>query len=321
MASKPASGKAKKPLVGSPLGVLRDLVGWTREECARHAGTSVASVQNYERGFAPLPRELALALEGACGVNAADLLEQNTRWLESEGKVRCQELRSMGGRPYSRETFAKYRVLEITEKIKAGAIEDVQRRCRLVLGPLASRPHLFRTAYRKLVQTLGELRDRMEISDADMAEFAAEGADVEEFESTLAKVAAEPDIAASPRWMAAKVVERFKPSAKVRVRLESFPFWPFSLPPIPETGGEMVFDMQLSRRHVWRITLPDSTQIVLPVDKFDGSGLVRKRGKSPEEPGTPALPASEGHSEGTWHRKGSGPEAPKTPKRKTSRRK
>jgi hypothetical protein len=281
----------------------------------------VASIQNYERGFAPLPRELALALESACGVNAADLLEQNARWLDSGGKVRCKKLLNMGGRPYTKETFAKYRGLEITEKIQAGAIEDVQRRSRLVLGPLASKPHLFRIAYRKMVQTLEELRARMEISDADMAEFAAEGAEVEESDWTLAKVAAEPDIAASPRWMAAKVMARFKPAAKVRVRLESFPFWPFSLPPIPETGGEMVFDMQLSRRHVWRITLPDNTQIVLPVDKFDGSGLVRKTGKSPVEPELAAAPpAVEGHTEATWHRKGSGPEAPSKPKRKSPRR-
>jgi transcriptional regulator with XRE-family HTH domain len=322
MTSKSSSSKPKKPLAGSPLGMLRDLVGWTREECARHTGTSVASVQNYERGFAPLPRDLALALESACGVNAADLLEQNARWLQAKGQAGCKELLNMGGRHYSKETFANYRGLGITEKIKDGAIEDVQRRSRLVLGPLASKPHLFRIAYRKMVQTLEELRARMEISDADMAEFAAEGAEVQEFDWTLAKVAAEPDIAASPRWMAAKAMARFKPSDKVRVRRESFPFWPFSLPPIPETGGEMVFDMQLSRRHVWRITLPDSTQIVLPVDKFDGSGLVRKTGKLPEEPGTPSLPAIEGHTEATWHRKGSGPETlPKPKRKKTPRRK
>jgi transcriptional regulator with XRE-family HTH domain len=323
MPSKSSSAKPKKPLAGSPLGVLRDLVGWTREECARHAGTSVASVQNYERGFAPLPRELALALEGACGVNAADLLEQNTRWLESGGKVRCKGILSMGALPYSRETFTKYRKKTITETVRDSAVEDVQRRCRLVLGPLASKPHLFRTAYRKLVQTLEELRARMEISEPEMAEFASQGAEVHEFEWTLGEVASEADIAASPRWMAAKVLERFRTLDKVRVRQEIFPFWPISLPDQPESGREMVPDWQLCRRIVWRIALPDHSHIVLPVDKFEAAGLVRKVGKPVEAPNPAAAlpPALEGHSEGTWHRKGSGPKATKTPKRKSPRRK
>lgn len=321
MASKTETGKPREALAGSPLQKLRTLTGWTREECARHTGTSVASLQNYERGFAPLPRELALALEGACGVNAADLLEQNRQWLKCRGKVPCKRLLSMGAHPYTEETFSKYCSMGITEKIQNGAIEDVQRRCRLVLGPLASKPHLFRTAYRKLVQTLEELRSRMEISEAEMAEFAALEAKIHEFEWTLAKVAAEPDIAESPRWMAAKVLERFDAREKVRVRQEIFPFWPIKLPNIPEYGGEMVPDMQLTLRHVWRITLPDNKQIVLPVDKFDGSGLVRKTG-NPVDSQLPAVeqPALEGHSGGTWHRKGSGPDAPKKPKKKTTRR-
>ena len=314
MDTKPTAKKSKASLDSSPLQLLRSLLGWTREECSRHTGSSVASLQNYERGFAPLPKELALALESVCGVNSADFLEKSRVWLESGGVEKCKQLTSMGGRPYTAETFANYQKVSITETVRDSAIEDVQRRCRLILGPLSAKPHLFRTAYRKLAQTLEELRARMEISEADMADFASQGAEVAEFEWTLGEVAAEPDISESPRWVAAKVMERFGILEKARVRQEKFSFWPITLPDILDSGKEMVPDCQLGQRIVWRITLPDKSQIVLPVDKFETSGLVRTVGNTLATPPLAAgHPTGEAHSQVTRFRKGRGPEKPPKP--------
>lgn len=274
MASKSSSPKAKRPLSGSPLQKFRALAGWTREECAKHCGTSVASLQNYERGFAPLPRELALALETAGGVSAKHLLEQNKLWLESGGRHSTAELMSMGGFPYRKDTFEKYRSKEINGETLKKSTLDIHTRCRLLLGALTSKPHLFRIAYRKLVQTLEDLRRSSGLSEADLAEFASQGATVEELEWTIGELASESEIAESPRWISEKITERFGILELAKIRKETFDFWPNGSRFLFGEKGSMAPDFELAKRSVWRITLPDGTLLVIPVDNLQASGLV-----------------------------------------------
>ena len=321
MASKTTSTKSKKDLSGSPLQKLRSLTGWTREECARHCGTSVASIQNYERAFAPLPFELALALETACGVSAEHLHRQHADWLKSGGNDCGEKPMSMGGFEYKEDTFQKYRSKGITEDDRDKTTVDIHTRTRLLLGALAAKPHLFRIAYRKLVQTLEELRRSTGISEAELVDFASQGAEVEEMEWTFGELAGDEEIAQSTRWISGKFTERFGILEKVKIRKETFPFWPDGMRFHLSTGEAMAPDFEITKRTVWRITLPDATLLVIPVDNYQASGLLtntKPEGVLQPVRYSPAL--QEVHSQSTRYLKGSGPDDPKKPEAKRARR-
>jgi len=321
MASKPTSTKSKKDLAGSPLQKLRSLTGWTREECARHCGTSVASIQNYERGFAPLPLDLALALETACGVSAAHLHRQQEIWLRSGGKDSSEKPMSMGGFEYKEDSFEKYRNKVITEDDRGRTTLDIHTRSRLLLGALAAKPHLFRIAYRKLVQTLDDLRRSTGISEAELVDFASQGAEVEELIWTIGELAADGEISQSPRWISGKFAEKFGILTEVKIRKETFPFWPDGMRFHLNTGETMAPDFEITNRSVWRITMPDGTLLVIPVDNFQASGLLtntKPDGVLRPVQYSPAL--QEIHSQSARYLKGSGPEETKKPETKRARR-
>ena len=321
MASKPTSTKNKKDLAGSPLQRLRSLTGWTREVCARHCRTSVASIQNYERGFAPLPLELALALETACGVSAAHLHRQHALWLNSGGKDSGEKPMSMGGFEYKGDSFEKYCNKVITEDDRGRTTLDIHTRSRLLLGALASKPHLFRIAYRKLVQTLDDLRRSTGISEAELVDFASQGAEVEELVWTIGELAADEEISQAPRWISGNFTEKFGILKEVKIRKETFPFWPDGMRFHLNTGETMAPDFELTKRTVWRITMPDGTLLVIPVDNFQASGLLtntKPDGVLRPVQFSPAL--QEIHSQSARYLKGSGPEKPKKTETKRARR-
>ena len=321
MASKPTSTKNKKDLAGSPLQRLRSLTGWTREVCARHCRTSVASIQNYERGFAPLPLELALALETACGVSAAHLHRQQEIWLRSGGKDSGEKPMSMGDFEYMEDSFEKYRNKVITEDDRSRTTLDIHTRSRLLLGALAAKPHLFRIAYRKLVQTLDDLRRSTGISEAELVDFASQGAEVEELVWTIGELAADEEISQAPRWISGNFTEKFGILKEVKIRKETFPFWPDGMRFHLNTGETMAPDFELTKRTVWRITMPDGTLLVIPVDNFQASGLLtntKPDGVLRPVQFSPAL--QEIHSQSALYLKGSGPEKPKKTETKRARR-
>ena len=300
---------------------LRSLTGWTREVCARHCGTSVASIQNYERGFAPLPLELALALETACGVSAAHLHQQHEIWLRSGGKDSGEKPMSMGGFEYKGDSFEKYCNKVITEDDRGRTTLDIHTRSRLLLGALAAKPHLFRIAYRKLVQTLDDLRRSTGISEAELVEFASQGAEVQELAWTIGELAADGEISQSPRWISGNFTEKFGILKEVKIRKETFPFWPDGMRFHLNTGETMAPDFELTKRTVWRITMPDGTLLVIPVDNFQASGLLtntKPDGVLRPVQFSPAL--QEIHSQSARYLKGSGPEKPKKTETKRARR-
>ena len=321
MATKPTSTKNKKDLAGSPLQKLRSLTGWTREECARHCGTSVASIQNYERGFAPLPLELALALETACGVSAAHLHRQQEIWLRSRGKDSGEKPMSMGDFEYKEDSFEKYCNKVITEDDRSRTTLDIHTRSRLLLGALAAKPHLFRIAYRKLVQTLDDLRRSTGISEAELVDFASQGAEVEELVWTIGELAADEEISQAPRWISGNFTEKFGILNEVKIRKETVPFWPDGMRFHLNTGETMAPDFELTKRTVWRITMPDGTLLVIPVDNFQASGLLtntKPDGVLRPVQFSPAL--QEIHSQSARYLKGGGHEKPKKPETKRARR-
>jgi hypothetical protein len=281
----------------------------------------VASIQNYERGFAPLPLELALALETACGVSAAHLHRQHALWLESGGKDPGEKPMSMGDFEYKEDSFEKYRDKGITEEARDRATLDIHTRSRLLLGALAAKPHLFRIAYRKLVQTLNDLRRSTGISEAELVEFASQGAEVEEVVCQIGELALDEQIAQSQRWISGNFTEKFGILKEVKIRKETFPFWPDGMRFHLSTGETMAPDFEITKRTVWRITMPDGTLLVIPVDNFEAAGLLtntKPDGVSQPVQFSPLL--QEIDSLSALDLKAGGPEKPKKTEAKRARR-
>jgi transcriptional regulator with XRE-family HTH domain len=284
MPSKSVENKAKKAITGSPLGKLRSLIGWTRQECANHAGVSLASLQNYERGFAPLPLEVARALESTCGVNAEQLHEQSKIWHESRGKTKPQNPVTMGGNTYTADAFKNYCSAQISSHDQAKAIKDISTRVNLLLGALGEKPHIFRTAYRALVQDLDSLLKQTGLSVAEMSEFASQGAKVEEMEWTLGELGAEPAVAQSPDWIKADLMKKFSILDKVKIQKTEFDFWPPAAVSFAQDQEKMTPDWILCKRHIWRITLPDQSLLTIPFNQFEASGLLARTSSAAPSP-------------------------------------
>jgi hypothetical protein len=284
MPSKSVENKAKQAITGSPLGKLRSLIGWTRQECANYASVSLASLQNYERGFAPLPLEVARALESTCGVNAEHLYEQSKIWHESRGKTKPQNPVTMGGNTYHADTFKNYCSARLSSHDQAKAIKDISTRVNLLLGALGEKPHLFRTAYRALVQNLDGLLKQTGLSVAEMSEFASQGAKVEEMEWTLGELGAEPEIAQSPDWIKADLMKKFGILDKVKIQKTEFDFWPADIVFFPQDQEVMTPDWILCKRHIWRITLPDQSLLTIPFNQFEASGLLARTSSAAPSP-------------------------------------
>ena len=209
----------------------------------------------------------------------------------------------------------------ITEDDRGRTTLDIHTRSRLLLGALASKPHLFRIAYRKLVQTLDDLRRSTGISEAELVDFASQGAEVEELVWTIGELAADEEISQAPRWISGNFTEKFGILKEVKIRKETFPFWPDGMRFHLSTGETMAPDFELTKRTVWRITMPDGTLLVIPVDNFQASGLLtntKPDGVLRPVQFSPAL--QEIHSQSARYLKGSGPEKPKKTETKRARR-
>lgn len=79
-----------------PLARLRKACGWTREDAARVAGISAASVQNIELGRAPISEDAALRIEAATGCMASSFMRDGGSPLGTNGA------------PYEERTFQSY---------------------------------------------------------------------------------------------------------------------------------------------------------------------------------------------------------------------
>jgi transcriptional regulator with XRE-family HTH domain len=275
--AKSSPQKYRRPT--HPLMALRTVLGWNRETCAQAAVTTAATVQNIERGKAPLQQEAAELLEAETGCNAEYLLHAAKLWerdMLPPGRV---ELIDITGKPFTFERHEAYQRQAIDNETRDTAIADITTRVDLLLGGLAPRSHKFRSTYRRLIRLLNAERIRSGISDPELVVRASLRAEAENRMMTLQELAAEPDVSRSPIWDA-EVLEKFGPKKKVPVIVERFPFWPF----VDRMGDDEKFinpDRLSGQRIIWRITLPDKRQLAIHCDKITASGLSSKRLPAP----------------------------------------
>lgn len=275
-----------------PLATLRKILGWSRVDCAGASGLTPSSVQNIERGAAPLSPEAAFALEGATGCNAMHLAEASAAWRRLKGKqpeVMKHGMQEPAGldyaeyfhpvtlqfEPYTREYFHRYLQQPLQVESAQNAVLDLGRRIGLLLGTLASEPQKFRRAYRQLSHFINREREHANVKDPELAEFAAHMGTSQQKEMTVTELAAEGNLSEHPLWEQADLATRIKPDEKLKVTIEEYPFWP-GIEHIGDEEDYFVPDFTLAERKVWRITLPDGSLLTIPVVNTKSSGL---RGK------------------------------------------
>ena len=242
-----------------PLATFRFVTGLTREACGKIAELTAATVQNIELGKAPLYLENAEMLEAYTGCNSVRLLELQQQWKDGKLKARA-ELITLDGQPFTSETYEAYKALPIPPEDRERAIKDLSTRIDLILGSLSDRPHDFRAAYRRIVQFTVNERKRCGASDAELEQRGQSRATVESLHTTLGELA-KGEIGGDPLYKA-ELSKRYKPSTRVDVSIERFPFWPC---PAKQIDFMLFLDpnLQTGECTLWRMNFPDKKQYVI----------------------------------------------------------
>lgn len=272
-----------------PLAQLRKILDWSRVTCAKASGIGPSSVQNIERGSAPLLPETAFALEGATGCNAMHLAEAAGTWRRLAGKQPAEmkqdnpklterdyeeyfHPRTLLFEPFTRDFYERYIKHPLPPESAQKAVLDLGRRIGLLLGTLASEPQRFRRTYRQLAHLINRERESAGVKDPEMAEFAAHMGTSQQREMTVAELAAEEKLPDHPLWKQADLASRIKPDEKLKVTIEEYPFWP-GVERVGGDGDYYVPDFTLAERKVWRITLPGGSLLTIPVVNTRSTGL------------------------------------------------
>lgn len=276
--------------VHHPLRLLREILDWSREQFAREIGISQATVQNIERGAAPLTEEIAFAIEAATSCNAKALVQSAELWrslkhdnadfFEAAGKTaaglsklvaRLRPVRLDSG-PFTAADYANYQKSGLPQESVDGALEDLGLRLDLLMRPLAGQPHRFRWMYRYLVQVLNKAKADKGPSNEEMTAFAMTRGEAELDTKTIGELLKMPEIAESPQWKAARVAERFGPKQKAHIVCEKYPFWP-EQEVLEDAETYLVPDHVFGERTVWRVTLPDGKPLAIVINGTRAVGL------------------------------------------------
>jgi len=284
--SKPQAAAAPN----HPLRQLREILGWSREEFSKKIGMSQATVQNIERGAAPLPEEWAFAIEAATSCNAMALIESSNLWrkLQNEEKAFFEtalqfppamvELESrllpmrLDREPFTAQDYANYQGSRLAPESVDGALQDLGLRLDLLLRPLAAKPDRFRWMYRYLVQVLNKAKNERGPGDEAMTSYAMSRGKAKLDTKTIGELMKIRDIAESPQWKASRAAERFSPKEKAHVVHEQYPFWP-SQEVLEDAETYLAPDHVFGERIVWRITLPDGKPLAIVIDNTHATGL------------------------------------------------
>ena len=153
-----------------PLVALRAACDFTREQLAAIAGTTAASVQNFELGRAPVPIDVVQRIEAATGCRAASLVKAGSR------------PQSLGGQPFTRARYQSWLAAsnDAAKNIEEET-EEIAFRIKMILAAAGDR-YLY--VVRRLDHFLEAIKQDSEISNAALLVEERKNAPVE----TLASV-------------------------------------------------------------------------------------------------------------------------------------
>jgi transcriptional regulator with XRE-family HTH domain len=269
-----------------PLQQLREILGWSREQCAKETGLKASTIQNIERGAAPLPEEAAFAIEAATSCNAMELglasevwrrtRDENPDIFKHAGRVdSAHEMfapKTLNGSRFTKDIYEGYKQAALEPQSVEKAIEDLSRRVRLLLGPLEQKPEKFRRLYRYLVQVMNKTRKEAGPDEAEMTNYAMRSGTAKLEECTVKELSERPEIVETPVWKKSNPLGRFKPDEKVHIVRETYTFWPFT-EVVGGKGHYVTPDYAFGSRTVYRITLPDGKMVVVAQNHVESGGL------------------------------------------------
>lgn len=246
-----------------PLARLRAICGWTREDAARVAGISAASIQNIELGRAPIPEDAALRVEAATACKASSLMDKHGAPL------------LIDGRPYERKTYNSYLDASTAkpEKIDAAAA-DLEFRLKMLLASSGNR---FLYVARRLGGAFDAILQEANISLDYLESIERKAASISVAEMTVAelrsKLADEPVLR---EWIKANPQPD---KSKCKVVDESYQHWPTS-----DFGNGIIY-AKFNQRHRYRIEFAAGQRLEVIVDKWKAKGVSGKATQHPA-PGT-----------------------------------
>jgi len=250
-----------------PLARLRAICGWTREDAARIAGISAASIQNFELDRAPIPEDAALRIEAATGCKASSLMDKSGVPL------------LIDGRPYERKNYNNYLDASTAkpEGIDAAAA-DLEFRLRMLLASSGNR---FLYVARRLGGAFDAILQEANISLDYMESIERTTASISVTEMTVgalrSKLAGEPVL---QKWLKANPQSD---KNKCKVVDESYRHWPTS-----EFGTGIVY-AKFDQRHRYRIEFAAGQRLEVIVDELKEKGVCGKATKHHSPGATVAL--------------------------------
>ena len=190
-----------------PLAGLRAICGFTREDVAKIAGITAASVQNIELGRAPMPEDAARRIEAATGCRASSLMEKQSTVLRLDGK------------PYTHQSYLNYQksstaTLEGVEAVCA----DLQFRLRTLVAASAEGKFLY--VARRIGDALDAVLNEAGISMESLESVERHSASVGVQEMTVAQL--QQEIGDSPIWKKKLATHPQPATGKCKVVLESY---------------------------------------------------------------------------------------------------
>lgn len=246
-----------------PLARLRAICGWTREDAARIAGISAASIQNIELDRVPIPEDAALRIEAATACKASSLMDKHGAPL------------LIDGRPYERKNYNNYLNASTAtpEEIDAAAA-DLGFRLRMLLASSGNR---FLYVARRLGGAFDVILQEASISLNYVESVERRAASISVTEMTVAelrsKLTGEPNLR---EWLKANP----RPNKeKCKVVDESYQHWPTS-----EMGNGIVY-AKFNQRHRYRIEFATGQRLEVVVDEWKVKGVSGKATQHPA-PGT-----------------------------------
>jgi len=284
----PKKPKAKKGSLPHPLAQLRATLGWTREQCARETGIPAPTIQNIERATASLTWEQARLIDAVTGCHGLDLSHKAEMWRmvfrmqppTLEKAARNPELAAkyapmdLDGHAYSKAFYDKYCLEPISPQTREKAVEDLNTRIKLLLGPLAKEPRKFRRAYRHLAQVFDDEKNAAELGDLDIAEYAQRFGKASQGQLTVAELDKLRGISTDAEWHEIKKAKNLQPDDVIQIVVEEQPHWPNrNAMTNADSKSMLICDFALGTRRVWRMVLPDGTPFAVAHHETKSEGL------------------------------------------------
>lgn len=280
--------KPKGELLPHPLAQLRATLGWTREQCAQETGIPAPTIQNIERGTAPLTWDQARVVDAVTGCHGLDLGYKSDLW-RSVFRLDPAQLEQaaadpvlaaeyaptdLEGNPYTKVFFAKYCDLPLSAESREKAVNDLVMRVRLLLGPLTKEPRKFRRAYRHLAQLLDDEKAAADLDDLQIAEYATRFGKAVQTTLTVAELDTVRGLRDDAEWHEIKRSKKLAPDDVIQLTVEDQPHWPKrNLMTIADQNAMFIGDFAAGRRRVFRMVLPDGTPFAVAYAETLSQGL------------------------------------------------